>query len=118
MNSPMAFEIDLQNWAVNFALQDEAEAWCRTVAFPNGKKTISWPPSGEEGLRRAFLESVPLYLLAYSHRTSIEVIKFRLKIIAAKEVLHTFDYNGTCRKYGLSEDEVIRTVNKLLEMRQ
>lgn len=108
----MAFDIDLSNWAVDFDLQDRAVAW---LARQQGKESISWPPSGEQGLRRAYLEGVPVYLLAYSHRTTEKIIRIQIKGLSAKELLKGVSTTEVCRMYNMTETEVRENLTRYME---
>lgn len=108
----MAFDLDLKNWAIDFDLQDRAETWCKEVASSERRPGLSWPPSGELGLREAFLEGVPHYLLAYSHRTAPSTIQLRLAILAGKETFTGASFEEVCAKYQVTFDEVIEAMNR------
>ncbi len=104
----MAFDIDLKNWAINFAIQDRAQFWCRNPWFPDRRVSISWPPSGKEGLKRALQEGVPLYLLAYSHRTTKEMMHAEIMAMAIEEILTGTPMKEVLQTYNLTQAELLR----------
>lgn len=111
----MAFDIDLKNCAIDFALQDRAEDWCERVHFLNGKATISWPPSGKAGLKRAHLEGIPFYMLAYSHRTTPKVIEKQLTFMAIQEYMSgKVGIIELAKTYNMSEEFLCKEIARYI----
>lgn len=102
----MAFDIDLKNWAIDFDLQDRAMEWCKN----NNPETITWPPSGRKGLKKAHIECIPFYLLAYSHKTTISRIEEELTLTSIRDFFYGDYAENICKIYRISLAEFLQNV--------